>query len=341
MNFAYNNGLSKEQSVCYAFYQIEQTINHIELGFNKQAQDACVEVLENSAKLNIKESKMGVKINKNVLFDEIFKEFNKLNNFYDFKIKTEEIVPKRDKNSFINQTFLRSTYKTFYGNSNEERKNNINVATKSLDGIVLMPNEILSFNQTTGLRTQENGYKKAKIIKDGTFYQEFGGGVCQVSTTLYNAAILADLEIVEVNSHSLPVGYVEPCFDAMVNSGSSDLKIKNNTQYPIYIATCFDNQFCKINIFGGENPYKIAKKSQKIGEIAEIVKEKTSDYQRFGLAEPLSFGEQKIISKGKPGFQAQGQLEYYIDDILVKTKNTRKVTYYPTKEVVLVSPFDN
>ena len=142
---------------------------------------------------------------------------------------------------------------------------NENLSINQVEKMTGVSKRNIRFYEKEGLllpkRNEENGYKKAKIIKQGSFSQEFGGGVCQVSTTLYNCALLADLEIVEVNPHSLPVSYVEPSFDAMVNTGSSDLKIKNNTDKPIYIATSGDDEFCKICMFGCENPYKIIKKS--------------------------------------------------------------------------------
>ena len=115
-----------------------------------------------------------------------------------------------------------------------------------------MPNEEVSFNQTTGARTSENGYKHANIILNGMYVEGSGGGVCQASTTLYNALLLANVEIIEVNKHSLPASYVPLGLDAMVSEGIADLKFVNMGTSPIYIKTWGDNKNVYVNIYGEE-----------------------------------------------------------------------------------------
>ena len=192
----------------------------------------------------------------------------------------------------------------------------------------------MSFNETTGERTKNAGYMPAKIISSGTFVEGFGGGVCQVSTTLYNACLLAGLEIVEVHNHSLPVSYVEPSFDAMVNQGSSDLIIKNNTGEKIIITTSSKDDICKVVIFGNKNKYKIDRVSKKT-KILPASNEKIieSDYKKYGI-ENLNIGEEKQISFAKDGFCSIGYLDYYDEKgNLVKTEMIRQCSYNPTKAV--------
>ncbi|MBR1984094.1 MAG: VanW family protein [Clostridia bacterium] len=145
---------------------------------------------------------------------------------------------------------LRASFYTSYPASTEERKNNIKVASKSLDNVFVDSNSEFSFNDTVGPRTVNRGYKTAKIIFGGQFVDGVGGGVCQVSTTLYNAVLLAGLLISEYHPHSLAVSYVAPSFDAMVNSGSADLKFINNTHNPIIIKSHADDASIKIEIYG-------------------------------------------------------------------------------------------
>ena len=205
--------------------------------------------------------------------------------------------------------------------------------------MVLNAGETLSFNQTTGIRNSENGYEKAKIIKNGMFVDEFGGGVCQVSSTLYNASLLAGLEIVESHSHSLPVSYVEPGFDAMVNIGSSDLVIKNNNNFPILIATSGENDTCMVKIYGEQNLCKYVKKHNKINENIHFDTVFTCDNELYNLPE-MEDGKEYIIHPGKAGFTVETTLETYENGVLVQTKNLRKSTYNPTKRVVLISKND-
>ena len=226
-------------------------------------------------------------------------------------------------------------FSTNFSTSSDSRKNNIKRALSSFDGIVLDEGEILSFNETTGKRTEENGYQKAKIITAGTFVDGYGGGVCQVSTTLYNACLLAGLEIIEVNSHSLPVSYVEPSFDAMVNSGSSDLVIRNNTNGKIVITSSSENDKCKFKIFGKENECKITRISEKTKIIPAKEEKYDSDYQKYGIE--LEIGEKKRISFAKDGYYSNGYLNYYDKKgNLVKTQKIRESKYYPTEGIVAI-----
>ena len=112
---------------------------------------------------------------------------------------------------------LRAEFSTNYSSSTDARKFNVALASKTLDNTLVDINGEFSFNYTVGERTERRGYKKAKIIVGGEFVDGVGGGVCQVSTTLYNAVLLAGLKIIECHPHSLPVSYVAPSFDAMVN----------------------------------------------------------------------------------------------------------------------------
>ena len=154
----------------------------------------------------------------------------------------------------------------------------------------------------------------AKIISQGTFVEGFGGGVCQVSTTLYNACLLAGLEILEVHNHSLPVSYIEPSFDAMVNSGSSDLVIRNNTAGKILITTSYENDICKI-----------------IPAEEDFV---DTDYKKYGEF-PIEIGEEKRISFAKDGFVSNGYLNFYNDrGELVKTEKIRENRYNATKGII-------
>lgn len=103
-------------------------------------------------------------------------------------------------------------FSTYYGDSKQNRKDNIALAARKIDGLVLYPEDEFSFNDLVGRRTVENGFKTAYVIQNGDFVEGVGGGVCQVSSTLYNCALLANLAITCVRAHSLPVSYVAPSF---------------------------------------------------------------------------------------------------------------------------------
>ena len=141
---------------------------------------------------------------------------------------------------------------TNFRTSVASRITNINVATDRINGTVLYPGDVFSVNETILYRNKENGYEKAGSYEGGQTVQTYGGGVCQVSTTLYNAVIYAELEIVERQSHSMTVAYVPLSMDAMIADGIQDFKFKNNQEYPVYIEGYTKGKDLYFNIYGVE-----------------------------------------------------------------------------------------
>ena len=323
-------GLSKEEVICYVFPEVELIYKFLSEKFLVEEKEGYLSFVPNTCTLFVNESAGGVFLNKKLFFEEIYEKLKQSN-----KVKMNLIVennknPKSAKESFVEKSCFSTNFKT----SSPERKHNIKKALESFDGVVLEIGETLSFNKTTGKRNENNGYKKAKIITNGTFSSGFGGGVCQVSSTLYNACLLAGLEIVEANPHSLPVSYVEPCFDAMVNEGSSDLIIKNNTSGKIVITTSNKDDVCKIKIFGKDNKYKIKRKSEVLKKIPANEERVEFDYEKYGL--DLQVGEEKRVSFSKDGFESVGLLEFYDENgKLAHSKKIRQNKYYPTVGVVV------
>jgi len=168
-------------------------------------------------------------------------------------VRSKPTLPEITRDYLKEETRLRATFSTVYAASSQERKHNIELAVKSLNGAIIDLYEDFSFNEQVGARTPERGYQSAKIISDGKFTDGIGGGVCQVSTTLYNAAIRAGLTITEYHRHTLAVSYVPPSFDAMVSGSVCDLKIGNKTGRRCYVAAFADGNRITISIYGAEN----------------------------------------------------------------------------------------
>lgn len=131
------------------------------------------------------------------------------------------------------QNKVLGTYSTKLLDRKKERLRNIDLAIEEINKITIQPGEVFSFNDVVGPRTQARGFQKALIIIKKEKVMGYGGGICQVSTTIYNAALGAGLEIVERHQHDNEIGYVELGDDATVSYGSLDLKIKNNKDIPI------------------------------------------------------------------------------------------------------------
>lgn len=226
---------------------------------------------------------------------------------------------------------LIARFSTYYGDSKPNRKDNVALACRKIDGTVLYPEDEFSFNDIVGARTVENGFKSAYIIKDGEFVEGIGGGVCQVSSTLYNCALLANLTITCVRAHSLPVSYVAPSFDAMVST-ASDLRFVNTLSSPVTIKMLADGKYLKAEMYGIES-CAIRRRSQTIETLPFEI-----EYRDDAT---LKLGEEVIDTYGKAGLRSQGFLEYYQNGKLLKTVLIRKDTYFPQKRIVLRGTADS
>ena len=228
---------------------------------------------------------------------------------------------------------VRAEFYTSYPSSSEERKSNIILATKSLNNTFVDVGAEFSFNYTVGPRTEKRGYKVSKIIFNGAFVDGVGGGVCQVSTTLYNAILLAGLKVTEYHPHSLPVGYVAPSFDAMVNSGSADLRFINNTHNPIILKTFADENKVTIEVWGEPMQERYLRQSQITeyipAPVEEIVLDEKGEYPH------LYEGERMTIQYSKKGYRSQATLVKMLNGKVVDKSIIRKDKYNAIKGVVI------
>ncbi len=161
------------------------------------------------------------------------------------EVTTEDLAP-------IDSVVGQAT--TFFRRSERNRVHNIRLAAACLDHLLIRPGETFSFNAVVGPRSLKRGYRKARVIVDGEFTEDFGGGVCQVSSTLYLAALRAGMEVVQRHSHSRPVGYLPLGMDATVNFGSLDLKLRNPFPTPLYLRTFVKGGRLTVLIFGKRQP---------------------------------------------------------------------------------------
>lgn len=154
---------------------------------------------------------------------------------------------------------LLSTYSTKYSARNTGRTTNLQLAASKINGTVLMPGETFSYNQVVGARTIAAGYKEAPIYVSGQVVDGLGGGICQITSTLYNAVLYANLQIVERSNHQFVPSYVTASRDATVVYGSIDFKFKNNREYPIKLVCSVSGGLATFQIFGlkSDNEYDV------------------------------------------------------------------------------------
>ncbi len=218
----------------------------------------------------------------------------------------EPAVTKAD----LQQNFGKITEaRTNASNSNKNRLTNIRLALETLNGVMIRPGETFSFNGVVGERTSARGYKKAGAFVDGMVSEELGGGICQVSTTLFNAVAKADLEIVERQPHSRPVGYVDKGKDAAVSWPSQDFKFTNNTDYPVYIVTDMGDtdDRCIISLYGRKLP-----DGMSIIVEAETTETIKPEDPRYIYTSSLPTGQKELIEEARDGYRAVAH-KIYLD----------------------------
>ncbi len=164
----------------------------------------------------------------------------------------EVTEPKYTKEQVSKCKNVLGSYSTSFASSTAARANNVKTAANYINGTIVYPGKTFSTVKVIKDRTIENGYQMAPEYSSGKVVDGVGGGVCQVSTTLYNAVINAELEIVERSPHSMVVAYVDVSRDAAISGDYKDLKFKNNTDAPIYIAASADGGVLSFKIYGQE-----------------------------------------------------------------------------------------
>lgn len=163
-------------------------------------------------------------------------------------INRDFLLPKEVNAEEGNSETIIGTYTTYFGSSTKERKTNIRLASDTLNGTVIKPNSEFSFNETIGPNKKEKGYLPSKIFIDGKESIGIGGGICQVSSTLYNSLYYLNFDITERNPHSKKVNYVPNDRDAATSYGGIDFKFINNKKYPIKIKTMVTDSSLRVDI---------------------------------------------------------------------------------------------
>ncbi len=190
----------------------------------------------------------GAECDKARLLDDIRKSLN--GSFGRVTVSSRTVKPSVGEEELRAKTRLLCRFTTYYDEDNAARSHNIRLACAGINGSIVGAGGTFSFNGTVGERTPSRGFKKAKIISDGRYVDGYGGGVCQVSTTLYNAALLSGLKIREQHAHSLAVGYVAPSRDAMVSGSACDLRFTNNRSANVYIRMSAGDGAVVCSIYG-------------------------------------------------------------------------------------------
>ena len=331
-----NNGNFKI-SFKSVFKNLDENINEIIKTINKEPVNSEVVFTPDSTPMfTITKSENGIEVDEQKLYDCLENQFLKTKNIY-IDIPVNEIKPEKDENYYSDKLFKMSEFSTDLTNSQAGRRHNVKYALAKFNGKVVKAGETVSFNEVTSPQTLEGGYKNATVILNGVFTQGVGGGICQASTTLYNACVLANLEINEVHKHSLPVGYVELSLDAMVSDGYADFIFTNTSEFDIYIKTYVKGDRAYAEIYGKSIPdgYKITRDAEFVGNIPHRGDKIVPDTDKQYTNKVIYKGEYYRLKYPREGYEAKGFKNTYKGDELIKREEIRHEKYQPIDGIII------
>lgn len=249
---------------------------------------------------------------------------------FDLNITEAEItVDDLGKEAF---PYLISTFSTKYDASNRNRSTNLKIAAEKINGKVLMPGEEFSFNKIVGKRTVEAGYKDAAIYADGGVVDGLAGGICQISSTLYNSVLLANLQVTERRNHSFTTSYAPAGRDATVVWGTIDFRFINSRSYPIKIEATVNNGIAEFKLYGmqEEVEYEVKILPVRTQSIPYI-----TTYEEDPTVIP---GQQIIKQSGHSGCKVTTYKELRVNGEVVSKEPISNDTYQPMRTIIRVAP---
>ena len=328
-------GGSINVSFNYIFTGLDEKIEKILDEVEKEPISSVITFMPDSQNpFEISDSENGKRVNKQKLYRDINEQFltsNKINVTLDYI----EEVPTTTKEYNISLTQKIATFSTKVADSTGGRKHNVKLALSKFNGFVVAPKQSVSFNEIIGEHTTQNGYKPATIIYNGEFTEGIGGGICQASTTLYNALLLSGVQIDEVHKHTLPVKYVPLGLDAMVAEYTADLKFTNTSDYPIYIKTYSDKNSVSVDIFSHTPDYTYKTRSETIETLKSTGDKVILDTDKKYTSKVLFKGEYFRVSYPKDGYVAKAYLQRYMGDKMIDETLIRHEIYSPQRGVVI------
>ncbi|MBO4412670.1 MAG: VanW family protein [Clostridia bacterium] len=332
-----NLGENYQISYRYILGNFDSKIDDLSNEIYKAPKDSFVDFKpESKIMFTYVEGEDGLMVNKEKLYqniDEAFKNGVKIS----VEVPVKNVQYESNKEDLMANTSLRSKFSTGYSGSQYGRKNNVKRCLKDFNGMVIKPGETISFNDITGEKTAEKGYMKANIILNGIYVAEYGGGACQASSTLYNAALLAGLDVLEANHHSIPVSYVPLSLDAMVSEGYSDMKFQNNTSHNIYIKAYGDENNAYVEMYGEPLEEGVTMKTrteclETLPHNGDVIMKDTSGK----YASKVTYkGEFFRLKKPSEGYRTKSYLQKFKDGELVEEKLIREDTYQPQQGIIV------
>ena len=248
-------------------------------------------------------------------------------------VERTELAPAITESLLMQHTKKLGTASTAVFGS-PERMTNICLIVDAVNGHSFMPGEILSLNALTGERTPEKGYKQAPAIRYGELTEEIGGGICQLSGTLFNAALLSGLEILERHHHTWPSDYLPVGLDATITWPNKDLKVRNSTNWPVYIHATMLDDTLTVTFYG----------EQRNGELR--IELENNIYETIAPPPPVLIpddtrpeGYKRVLNKERADYHVRVYRKYYNGDTLTQKELIHTDRFYPIAGKYIVGTY--
>ncbi len=297
--------------------------------YNQKAKN--VGLKKTGSGFEVIQGEQGLAVDESAAVDEILtfieEQYNDENTVVTIPTKILEPIGSAEELAKVKDTL--GSFKTSFKSSNSDRSKNVNTGAEHIDGTVLYPGETFSTYEYVTPFSEENGYAMAGSYLNGKVVDSLGGGICQVSSTLYNAVLKAELEIVERAPHSMMVSYVQPSADAAIAGTWKDFKFKNNTDAPIYIEgyTTGEKQVV-FNIYGQET-----RPSNRTVKYTNKVLETTPAVTQL-VADPAQGIGYRHVESGHNGCKAELYKEVYVDGVLQSSDRINRSNYAVSNRMV-------
>lgn len=315
-------------SFAYSSKPIDELVNKIEQEVNRNAENAKISITNGN--IIITPEVNGVKLEKDKLKEAIIAQINGELTKESIRINAPIVTVKpgitQERLSTINSPI--ASFSTSFSASTANRINNIQLATSAINGTVLMPGETFSFNEIVGERTAARGYKAAGVIIGDKIESGLGGGICQVSSTLYNAMLRSGIKASERMNHTLPLSYAPKGLDATVDWGNIDLKFKNTLNTPIYIEGYTQNRNVYFNIYSNEG---LKKRSYEMVTEVSIIQptiKYIDDSNRLA-------GENLVVKNASNGYKAKVYRKTFENRKLINTELISNDYYTPVNGEII------
>ena len=332
-NYLINSKNQEEHDIKMVFTynnkKLDALENNIMEKFNLPSKNANLIISDNGS-INIEPEKTGYLISKKELDKQLKEKINgNLNEETKIEIEAKEKKPKITKKDLSKINGVIGSFTSSFQSSDENRSNNIKVATEFVNGTVLMPGETFSYSKAS--QKDKSKYKEGNVYINNKVEKDIGGGICQVSSALYRAVMRANIRPAERHNHSLTVGYEKPGLDATVAWGYLDYKFKNPYNFPIYIQGTTHNKIISFKVYGdvkglGGKTYDMVNEIVKeIPPIEEIVSDPS-----------LPRGRRVVENQGQVGYVAKGYIVTYKNGKVINKELVSTDTYAMVPRKVLV-----